>query len=299
MAGGNGRSCRRGGWRRSPVTALVLAAVGVLAAAVPVAADTHRDRRRAAEHDRPAVRPEVPVTATDLQNERGQNSPAIAVDPRQPRFVALANRIDGRAFDCALQVSGDGGRSWLPVRPVPVLPKGAERCYAPEIAIDRRGTLYYLFLGLRGVANEPMGAFLTTSTDRGRTFSPPRQVLGPGRYMVRMALDAGRGRLGRLHLVWLEVAGEVTLGGLPPTRNPILAKYSDDGGRTFSRPVQVSDPDRERVVAPALAVGPGGILHVAYYDLQDDAVDYQGLEGRGGTGRGRSWSPPPSTVGAA
>jgi len=33
------------------------------------------------------------------------------------------------------------------------------------------------------------------------------------------------------------------------------------------------------VAAPALALGPGHRVSVAYYDLQDDAVDYQGLEG--------------------
>lgn len=256
--------------RRTSGAVLVLLALLVLAA--PARASEHPPRR-------PSVLADVPVTSINLQDERGQNSPTIAVDPRRPRFAALANRIDGRAFDCALQVSGDGGRSWLPVRPVPVLPKGAERCYAPEIAIDRKGTLYYLFLGLRGRANEPMGVFLTTSTDRGRTFSSPRQVLGSGRYMVRMALDASRGSRGRLHLVWLEVTAEPTIGGFPPVANPILSAHSDDGGRTFSDPVQVSDPQRDRVVAPAVAVGPKGAVHVAYYDLQDDAVDYRGLEG--------------------
>jgi hypothetical protein len=41
----------------------------------------------------------------------------------------------------------------------------------------------------------------------------------------------------------------------------------------------VSDPARERVVAPAVAVDPEGAVHVVYYDLRDDARDYRGLEG--------------------
>ena len=52
-----------------------------------------------------------------------------------------------------------------------------------------------------------------------------------------------------------------------------------DGGTTFSRPVTVSDPARPRVVAPALTLGPGHAVHVAYYDLGNDARDYQGVEG--------------------
>jgi hypothetical protein len=170
---------------------------------------------------------------------------------------------------------------------VPDLPSGADKCYAPEIAFDREGVLYYLFIALQGQGNNPSGAYLVTSSDRGRTFSPPRQVLGPQRYMVRMAIDPTVGRAGRMYLVWLETTSEPPLGGLGSPPNPILSAYSDDAGQTFSPPVQVSDTGRQRVVAPALAVGADHAVHVLYYDLQDDARDYQGLEGPTWDGR---WS---------
>lgn len=232
-----------------------------------------------AEASRPRVGREVPVTATNLVAVTANNSPALAVDPTEEKFVVLAHRIDGPDFGCGLQGSGDGGRGWVPLRAVPQLPKGADKCYAPEVAFDAEGTLYFLFVGLAGGGNRPMGAFLVTSTDRGMSFSAPRRVLGGGRYMVRMAVDPTLGKRGRLHLVWLEVNGDVPSGGLPPMSNPILAAYSDNGGRTFSRPRQVSDPGRARVVAPALALGPDHAVHVLYYDLGTDARDYQGLEG--------------------
>lgn len=227
------------------------------------------------------ARPEVPVTSIDLAFERAQNSPALAVDPQDSRFLALASRVDGgrAGFGCALHLSGDAGRSWQPAAPVPALPAGAERCYAPEIAFDRSGRLYFLFVGLQGRGNTPMGVFLTSSADRGRTFAPPRRLLGPHRYQVRMALDPESGHAGRIHLVWLQPSGPPSRGGLPAGPNPIMAAHSDDGGRTLSDPVRVSDPARQRVVAPALALGGGGAVHVAYYDLEEDAVDYQGLEG--------------------
>lgn len=225
------------------------------------------------------MRGEVPVTATDLLSGSANNSPLLAVDPTEDRFVVVANRLDGPDFSCALQVSGDAGRSWLPAQPVPKLPKGAEKCYAPEVAFDRSGRIYYLFVGLAGAGNRPMGAFVTTSTDRAKTFSPPRRVLGPGRYMVRMALDPTMGDEGRIHLVWLETRGEPSLGGLPSSPNPIVAAYSDDGGSSFSKPIQVSDDRRQRVVAPAVAIGADHEVHVLYYDLNDDIRDYQGLEG--------------------
>jgi hypothetical protein len=265
---GHGRG--RTGPVRSALVALVLTAslVGSRpAGAAPASAGGGR------------VLPEVPVTPVDERLQLGHNSPLLAADPTRPDVVVLASRLDNPDFGCALHVSGDGGRGWVPVRPVPKLPPGGEKCYAPEVAFDRDGVLYYLFVALQGSGNNPIGAYLVTSSDRGRTFSRPRQVLGPGRYMVRMAIDQDMGRRGRLHLVWLQVGEETPLGGLPSSPNPLMAAYSDDGGRTFSPPVRVSDGDRQRVVAPALALGPDHRVHVLYYDLGEDARDYQGLEG--------------------
>ncbi|MGH9283836.1 MAG: sialidase family protein, partial [Acidimicrobiales bacterium] len=227
----------------------------------------------------PTVLPEVPVTPVDLAQDTANNSPALAVDPTDARFVALASRVDNPVFSCRLHLSGDGGRSWVPADPVPRLPAGAERCYAPEVGFDSRGVLYYLFAGLAGRGNRPVGVYLVTSSNQGRRFSAPRKLLGPNVYQVRMAIDRGRSGHDRIHMVWLAPAGPPSLGGLPATPNPIVTSHSDDGGRSFSRPVPVSDPERARVVAPALAVGPDHAVHVLYYDLGRDAVDYQGLEG--------------------
>lgn len=223
---------------------------------------------------RPELEAEGPVTAQDLRVEPANNSPAVAVDPTDHRFVALANRLDNPDFGCALHLSGDGGRSWLPGRLSFELPAGVDKCYAPDVFFDRDGLLYLLFSGLAGRGNQPVGAYLTTSADRGATFSAPRRLLGPRAYMVRAALDPA----GVLHLVWLQATEEPTLGGLPPSDNPILAARSTDGGKTFSEPVRVSDPARPLSVAPALAVD-GTAVHVAYLDLVDDVVDYRGLEG--------------------
>lgn len=226
------------------------------------------------------VQPEVPVSLMDIASQSANNSPLLVTHPTNKRFVVLANRLDAPQFGCALHVSATGGRSWWTIDPVRTLPPGADFCYAPEVAFDRDGLLYFLFVGLRKEGNTPMGVFLMTSADGGQTFTRPRQVLGADRFQVRMAidLDGGSGR-GRLHLVWLEAPSGPALGGFPPNPNPIMAAYSDDGGQHFSAPVQVSDPERLRAVAPAVALAPDGRVHVLYYDLLDDARDYQGLEG--------------------
>lgn len=223
--------------------------------------------------------PEVPATAMDRVAANANNSPKLISDPTDEDVVVMAHRLDAPNFGCALEVSGDGGRGWVEATPVPYLPEGAEKCYAPEVAFDGSGTLYYLYVGLAGMGNEPVGAFLTTSADRGKSFSPPHRVLGPANFAVRMAIDPDLGKKGRVHLVWLHASTDPPLGGFGPPPNPILTAHSDDGGRTFSKPQQVSDVRRQRVVAPALALGPNHAVHVAYYDLGGDVIDYQGLEG--------------------
>ncbi|MDP9388208.1 MAG: glycoside hydrolase [Actinomycetota bacterium] len=262
----------------APVVARLALAVTLLAGAA-LAAGVLPGAADSAEAAVVRVGPKVPVTAMDRRVEPANNSPMLVADPTDARFVVMANRLDAPDFGCALQVSGDAGRGWRTATPVPNLPLGADKCYAPEVAFDADGVLYYLFVGLAGRGNEPMGAFLTTSVDRAATFSEPRRVLGPRNFGVRMAIDADHGAKGRIHLVWLHATSDPPLGGFGPPPNPILAAHSDDGGRSFSTPVQVSDPARQRVVAPALALGPDHRVHVAYYDLEDDAVDYQGLEG--------------------
>lgn len=222
---------------------------------------------------------EFPVTAMHQGLGPANNSPMLVADPTDPRFVVLANRLDAPDFNCALQVSGDGGRHWVSADPVPNLPAGADKCYAPEVAFTSEGVLHYLFVGLKGTGNEPMGAFLTTSADRGRTFSPPHQVLGPANFGVRMAIDPTLGEHGRLHLLWLHATVDPPTGGFGPPPNPILTAHSDDGGGSFSTPVQVAGANRERVVAPSLALGPNHSVYVGYYDLGEDRVDYQGLDG--------------------
>ena len=229
---------------------------------------------------RPArVTDETPATANDLRLTRAQNSPAVASDPTDKDVVMLAYRLDAPEFGCGLAVSGDGGRGWIPRNPVQTLPDGVEKCYAPEIAFDKVGTLFYLFVGLSGPGNAPVGAFITTSVDRGQSFSSPRRVLGPGRYQVRLLIDRSKGHDGRLHMVWVEPHAPVGLGGYGSGANSIEAAHSDDGGRTFSEPQRVSDPGRARVLAPSVALGPHHALHVLYYDLVDDVRDFQGLEG--------------------
>lgn len=255
-----------------------LAACSTAISACGGATGSHRTAARG--HGTAAmVRPDVPVTPDNVQTALGHNSPELAVDPTDPRFVVMADRIDSPTYSCDLQVSGDGGRSWVAADPVPRLPAGAQRCYLPSVAFDRTGRLFYVFVGLHTRANSPMGVFLTSSTDRGAHFSTPRLVIGGQPFGVTMAIDPSLGSAGRIYLAWIQANSEPVGVGFPDPPNPVVSSYSDDGGRTFSPAVEVSDPRRLLVTAPTIAVGRDHAVHVLYYDLGDDQRDYHGLVG--------------------
>ncbi len=129
------------------------------------------------------------------------------------------------------------------------------------------------FVTLRGTSNEPHAVWLTRSTDGGRTLSTPRRVAGLLAFQVRLATDPQRPQ--RVYLTWLQPE-EIGLYLFAGSDNRIVVARSDDGGRSFGRPVRASDQLRQRVLAPSAAVGPDGELYVLYLDVGGDRLDYEG-----------------------
>ncbi len=123
----------------------------------------------------PRLGPEVPATTMDLAINEANNSPVLVTHPTEPRFVALANRLDGPDFSCSLQVSGDSGQSWASPQGAPTLPAGAEKCYAPEIAFDARGRLF-------GSPDEDVGHAAPSSAARS---CGSLRSIGPAASMTR------------------------------------------------------------------------------------------------------------------
>ena len=224
--------------------------------------------------------PDAPVNvgATESGNFEAHNSPTLARNPARPANLAASSRIDTPFFSCGLHVSSDGGKSWTKT-PIPT-PKGVEaKCFAPDVTFSADGTLYFSFVTLRGRGNVPGATWISTSDDGGRKLSKPVKVLGPLAFQVRLAPDPANPD--RLHMTWLQ-GKDVGRLQFAETGNPIQAKRSDDGGKSWSRPTTVSSTARERVVTPSPVVGPKGALYVLYVDLGDDTLDYAG--GHGGRG---------------
>jgi len=271
---------------RSPLTrgivgaALVLVGVGAMLVAVGVPSPA---RVRVVGGNLP-----VNTGATDPRDISAHNSPTLVRNPVDGTNLAVANRIDSPAFSCALHVSRDGGGSWAQT-PLPV-PAGEEpKCYSPDAAFGADGTLYVSFVTLQGRGNTPHAVWLATSGDGGRTLGTPVKItpLAPLAFQVRLVADPVVPK--RLYVTWLQATETATLA-FPRTGFPIQFARSDDGGASWLGPKQVSEPARERVVAPSLAAGPRGELYVAYLDLGDDRLDYEGAhQGRGGPAYPGPW----------
>jgi len=221
----------------------------------------------------------VNVGATDAEDIRAHNSPTVARNPRRPSSLAVSSRIDTPFFSCGLHISSDGGESWSQT-PIPA-PAGEEpKCYAPDVAFSADGTLYLSFVTLKGRGNVPSAAWLSTSDDGGETLSTPVKVTGPLAFQVRLAPDPTDPE--RLYMTWLQ-GSDVAPLRFSLTGNPVKAVRSDDGGTSWSEPVNVSSPSRARVITPSSVVGPDGKLYVLYVDIGEDTLDYAaGHEGMGG-----------------
>jgi hypothetical protein len=201
----------------------------------------------------------VNIGASDPRDISAHNSPTLVANPVDPSNLAISNRVDSPRFSCALHLSFDGAASWGQT-PIPV-PRGEQpKCYAPDVAFGRDGTMYLSFVTLKGRGNVPNAVWLTTSSDGGRTLSAPSKILGPLAFQVRLTADPTIDD--RLYLTWLQASG-VSLYRFAETGNPINLARSDDGGETWQGPEQVSDPARERVVAPVFSIGPDSALSLS------------------------------------
>jgi hypothetical protein len=224
---------------------------------------------RLTERQSANVGPNVRVNQPGIVD--AHNSPSLARDPHDLNVVVVTDRIDRPGFSAELDWSRDGGRTWSSTA-LP-LPPGLDRPYAPDAVFAPDGTLYVTYVDLQGHGNVPADLWVSKSTDGGQTLSPPVRIAGRLTFQARVAVD----RTGTVYVTWLQgsAAGFLSLLG----SSPIVASRSTDGGRTFSPPVQVSDPSRRLVGAATPVIDSRGRLVVLYEDFKGDERDFQNLPG--------------------
>ncbi len=219
---------------------------------------------RAPAQTRVIVGENVRVSAANLA--RAHAEVLVAAHPGDPRrLLACAMMLDpasGQQTTLAY-LSGDGGRSWVPVTHL----AGPGFSWDPACAFGADGTAYFAALAMdeRGVLN-----VVRRSPDGGRTWEPPASVDAPPRALDRhyLVADTTSTRYhGRLYLVgngWT-----VGTGGAPAAATAVGLYRSSDSGVTWRGPVtRTSLGPRFILGMGAAAVLSDGRLAIAFPEVR-------------------------------
>jgi hypothetical protein len=193
-----------------------------------------------------------------------QTSATIAVDPSNDRnLLAGSNSIEEGTM--RIYASTDKGRTWQRAMAHPPPAKRLASCSSdPGVAIDGRGRQYYSFvraLPCRDGARQHV--FVVVRAGPHAAWSRPIRVAALGRARLddkpAIAVDTSPASpfRGRVYLAWTRIARNVVFS--------IVLSHSDDGGRTWSRPVKVR-AGRELTYAN-VAVSRTGTVYVAWDDV--------------------------------
>ncbi|HEV2810493.1 MAG TPA: sialidase family protein, partial [Acidimicrobiales bacterium] len=165
--------------------------------------------------------------------------------------------------------------------------------YWPDLVVDDAGTLYAVWNARFGPGPQmdDTAAFLSTSTDGGRTFSV--RELSPASETFRypaMAWSPEGGPQGSLHLVYeAETPQEVTWV------HDVYHERSTDGGATWSEPARLSDDPEDALTGqyhPDLAIAPDGRVDVSWWDFRNDNGNFANdVYLASSEDNGATWSP--------
>lgn len=206
------------------------------------------------------------LAAPDMAVSRAagpQSEVSVAADPRNPQIlVAASNNLAARTLRA--YGSTDGGATWTS-DDAPPLPAGstADLSSDPVAAIDLRGRQYLGFLAIRQEPDfiQNVGVYVARRDGPAAPWvTPARPVSPPGlresddKPALAADVSPASPRRGRLYVAWTRISGRGDV---------ILLAHSDDGGRRWSRPVQVSDEGDDGFWT-SLAVGRNGRVYVAW-----------------------------------
>src|SRR5688500_357415 len=109
----------------------------------------------------------------DPRSVRGHMIPALAVDPKNPRVLAIAEG-DAISGACTVHVSTNGGLSWRQVATPEIPPRWTECTFQnlgtlADVTFAPDGTLFYAFGGYDPATYEAQ-VFLARSADLGATW---------------------------------------------------------------------------------------------------------------------------------
>ena len=241
----------------------------------------------------------VPVVISDYNTYRDEGRLAVdqrAAGPDAGNVYLLTRYFDRIIYGAVhLHVSHDDGQTWT--TDIPVSDPSHEDCDGLSMAVAADGTLYAAF---GEYPRDVMSFYLDRSTDGGRSWGPDQLITGApitktgtldykGHRMVLVGdaddraflmstnpvIAVAPGDPQTVYVVWNDGRWDqgYMYGGHFGQHGDIAFTRTTDGGQTWSTPVRLNDDPVGNGVdqfQPSLAIGPGGVLGVSWYDRRDD-----------------------------
>jgi hypothetical protein len=193
------------------------------------------------------------------------DDPTVAIDERGGIAVAW---VDQARKDVLFQRFSAEGRKLG--QSVNVSRSPAVFSWLPRIAVDSKEGVFVLWQEIIFSGGSHGGDILfARSEDGGRIFSAPlnlsNSIAGDGKGRINKelwhngSLDLAIGNDGALYVAWTEYEGA------------LWVRRSTDGGKTFSDLLRINDAKPAR--GPALALGPKGVVYLAWTVGDDEAAD--------------------------
>jgi hypothetical protein len=223
----------------------------------------------------------------DAEDRRPRAETVVAVDPHDPRRVAVVAIQFARAYaeatvskgyenDDHVWVSADGGTSYRAVGGLPPQRPATPASNDPWLAWDPHGPLYASYTSFSAplaTSNTPEdGLYVARSDDGGRHWKRLAHVEGfdcSGPDRSEIVVDPRRGTV---FVAWTHYIEDASCSMTPDISKTVLRwARSTDGGRTFSKPVDVTRDNTGTAIAPAVL--PDGTLAVAYLEQATNDVE--------------------------
>lgn len=199
-----------------------------------------------------------------------QTGATIAIDPSNgDTLLAGSNSIEEGTM--RIYSSTDGGRSWSSAKAHPPPAKPLASCSSdPGVAIDPRGRQYYSFVRATPCKDGArQWVYVVVRAGPEDAWSKPIRVAALGRARIddkpAIAVDMSpsSSHRGRVYIAWTRIARNTVFS--------IVLSHSDNGGRTWSKPVKVNKEGRVLTYA-SVAIGPTGAVYVAWDDVDEFGI---------------------------
>lgn len=216
------------------------------------------------------------AAASNVTGDGEGKHPSVAADDKGGLHVAYEAPGKGAsAADVYYTSSTDGGKTWSAAVAVATTPGASED---PAIAVGKDGSVVVVWTDTSSGDGKP-DIYAARSADKGKTWTAPVDVSNtPG---VSSAPDVKIAPNGDTYVIWLDTSSG--------TDSPdVYFASSADGGKTFSKPADVSNTPGKSLT-PAIALAQSGAIHVTWCDTSSGDASPD-VYYSGSTDGGKTWS---------